>query len=255
LAELWNTLIQQPMTNMLVVMYSTFGDFGITIIIFTVLVRVVTLPLTLRQVRSSKAMSELQPKIKEMQKKLAKNKQKLSQETMKLYKEAGINPMGCLWPMLIQLPIWIALYRSIFGALATTPEELLNLSRLLYSWPMVHEAIPLKETFLWLNLAQPDGYYILPILVGGTMWIQQKMVSAPGVDPRQQQMNSMMLWMMPLMFAFFTLQFPSGLAIYWVISNVVGIAIQYFVTGWGNLLPRSPAVPPAKQTAVKARKG
>ncbi len=127
---MWNTLIQQPMTNMLVVLYGVlFSDFGITIIIFTVLVRVVTLTLTLRQLRSSQAMSELQPKIKEIQKKYAKNKQKLSQETMKLYKEEGINPMGCLWPMLVQLPIWIALYRSILGALATTPEELLRLSQ------------------------------------------------------------------------------------------------------------------------------
>lgn len=243
------------MLNMLVVLYSVlFSNFGLAIMVFTVLVRLVILPLTLRQVRSSKSMADLQPKIQELQKKYVKNKEKLSQEMMKLYREAGVNPLGCLGPMVIQFPIWIALYRAVLGALATTPGELLALSQRLYSWPIVYEAVPLREGFLWLNLAQPDRFMILPVLVGVTMWVQQKMVSAPGIDPRQQQMNSMMLWTMPLMFGFMTLQFPSGLAIYWVVSNLVGIIIQYFVTGWGYLLPRRPVAPGAKTVTVKARK-
>jgi YidC/Oxa1 family membrane protein insertase len=252
--EIWNTFIQEPMINTLVVLYSVlFGNFGVAIAVFTMLVRLVMLPLTLRQLRSSKAMSDLQPKIQELQKKYAKSKDKLSQEMMKAYKEAGVNPLGCLGPMVIQLPIWIALYQSVIGVLATTPEQLLNLSQRLYSWPIVYQAIPLKEEFLWLNLARPDPYYVLPVLVGATMWVQQKMVSAPGVDPRQQQMSGMMLWMMPVMFAFFTLQFPSGLAIYWVVSNVVGIIIQYFITGWGYLLPRAPAALPSKTKTPAGR--
>ncbi|MCJ7654109.1 MAG: YidC/Oxa1 family membrane protein insertase, partial [Dehalococcoidia bacterium] len=196
-----------------------------------------------RQTQSTKAMQSLQPKMQELQKKYAKNQQKLQQEMMKLYKEAGINPLGCLWPMLIQMPIWIALYQSIMQALAATPENLLNLSQHLYSWAAVGQAVPLNEHFLGLNLSQPGGAnLILPILVGGTMWVQQKMVTPPAVDPRQRSMTSMTTMMMPLMFGFFTLSFPSGLALYWVVSNIIGIVIQYFVSGgWGYL--RAPSVP------------
>ena len=171
---------------------------------------------------------------------------------MKLYKEAGINPLGCLWPMLIQLPIWIALYQSIMQALAATPENLLNLSQHLYSWAAVSQAVPLNENFLWLKLSRPDPNLILAILVGGTMWVQQKMVTAPATDPRQQSMTSMTTMMMPLMFGFFTLSFPSGLALYWVVSNVIGIIIQYFVSGgWGYLRTPSAlrlAPPPAEKS-------
>jgi YidC/Oxa1 family membrane protein insertase len=161
---------------------------------------------------------------------------------MKLYKEAGINPLGCLWPMLIQLPIWIALYQAIMSALATTPESLLGLAQRLYSWGIVNQAIPLSSKFLWLDLGQPDPYFILAIIVGGTMWVQQKMTTAPAVDPRQQSTSRMMTVLMPLMFGFLTLMFPSGLALYWAVSNIIGIITQYFVTGgWGYLKLRSPS--------------
>jgi YidC/Oxa1 family membrane protein insertase len=182
----------------------------------------------------------MQPKMQELQKKYGKNQQKLQQEMMKLYKEAGVNPLGCLWPMLIQLPIWIALYQSIMRALATTPENLLNLHRHLYSWGVVREAIPLSSQFLWLNLAQPDPYFILAIIVGGTMWVQQKMTQAPSVDPRQQSTTRMMTLMMPFMFGLLTLLFPSGLALFWAVSNIIGIVTQYFFTGgWGYFDVRS----------------
>jgi YidC/Oxa1 family membrane protein insertase len=186
-------------------------------------------------------MQLLQPRIQELQKKYAKDQRKLQQEMMKVYKEAGINPLGCLWPMLIQLPIWIALYQSIMQAMAATPESLLSLSQHLYHWAAVGQAVPLNDHFLWLRLSQ-NGDIILAVLVGGTMWIQQKMVTPPPADPRQQTMTSMTTLMMPLMFGFFTLSFPSGLALYWVVSNIIGIIIQYFVSGgWGYL--RAPSVP------------
>jgi len=107
----------------------------------------------------------------------------------------------------------------------------------LYSWPTSYQTIPLNDHFLWLNLSVPDQFYILPILVGVSMWAQQKMTTptGAGADASQQQMNTMMLWMMPIMFSFFTLQFPSGLALYWIAYNVIGIVIQYLVTGWGGL--------------------
>jgi len=170
---------------------------------------------------------------------------------MKLYKEAGVNPIGCLWPMLVQFPIWIALYQSIMQALAATPENLISLSQHLYSWSIVQQSVPLEDKFLWLNLGQPDGMLILTLLVGVTMWVQQKMVTTPAADPRQQSMNNMTLMMMPLMFMLFALQFPSGLALYWVVSNIIGIVIQYFVSGgWGYLL----GPPKTKVAPVPVRK-
>jgi len=241
--SVWYFIIANPILNVLVALTQLLGgSFGGAIIILTVIVRLISWPLTKRQLNSTKAMQEMQPRIQELQKKYGKNQQKLQQEMMKLYKEAGINPLGCIWPMLIQLPIWIALYQAIMSALATTPESLLGLAQRLYSWDIVNQAIPLSSQFLWLDLSRPDPYFILAIIVGGTMWVQQKMTTAPTVDPRQQSTNRMMTLLMPLMFGFLTLMFPSGLALYWAVSNIIGIVTQYFVTGgWGYLRPRSPS--------------
>jgi len=181
-------------------------------------------------------MQELQPKIAELRQKYAKDKQRMGQEQASLFKEAGVSPGGCLVPMLIQMPIWIALYQSIIRVLAVAPEDFLGLSRYLYaSWPLVFSQVPLESHFLWLDLAVPDRMILLPILVGGTMWVQQKMTMPAVTDPKQQAQGQMMLWMMPLMFAFFTLTFPSGLALYWVTSNIISIVMQYFIAGWGGL--------------------
>jgi YidC/Oxa1 family membrane protein insertase len=240
IGDLWNAIIFEPMLNGLIVLYSVlFHNFGLSIVALTIIVRLATMPLTLRQLRATRAMSALQPKLLELQKKYAKDRDKLSQETMRLYREHGVNPMGCLMPMLIQLPIWIALYQAIIRVLAVTPESLHGLSGHLYSLATVHRMVPLNEHFLWLNLAQPDRTLLLPLLVGGSMWVQQKMISTRTTDPRQQSMTNMMQWMMPLMFAFFAIQFPSGLALYWVASTVIGIVMQYFIAGWGGL--RAPA--------------
>jgi len=142
--------------------------------------------------------------------------------------------------MLIQLPIWIALYQAILKALATTPENLLDLAHRLYSWDIVNQAIPLSSMFLGFDLGSNNNF-ILAIIVGGTMWLQQKMTQAPAVDPRQQSTSRMMLLMMPLMFGFITLMVPSGLALYWVTSNIIGIVTQYFMAGgWGYLKSPSP---------------
>jgi YidC/Oxa1 family membrane protein insertase len=237
----WDIAIANPVLNVLVALSHTLGgSFGFAIIVLTVIVRLITWPLNKRQLKSTKAMQEMQPKIQELQKKYGKNQQKLQQEMMKLYKEAGVNPLGCLWPMLVQFPIWIALYQSIIRALATTPENLLDLAQRLYSWDIVNQAIPLSSQFLGLDLAG-QGNIILAIIVGGTMWVQQKMTQAPAVDPRQESTSKIMLLMMPLMFGFLSLSFPAGLGLYWAVSNVIGIVTQYFATGgWGYLRFQSP---------------
>ena len=238
MANLWNLIILDPVINGLVALSSLLPEeveFGLAIIILTVVVRLMLLPLNMRQLHSTKALQDMQPKLQELQKKYARNKQKLQQEIMKIYKEAGVNPAGCIWPMLIQFPIWIALYQSIIKVLATAPENLLDLSRHLYSWQIVNQAIPLNSHFLWLNLGG-QGDLILAIIVGATMWVQQKMTTPPSLDPKQQSMNSMMLLMMPLMFGMFSLMFPTGLPLFWLVSNVIGIVTQYFIGGgWGYL--------------------
>ncbi|MFC1941561.1 YidC/Oxa1 family membrane protein insertase, partial [Chloroflexota bacterium] len=211
------------------------GSFGLTIIVLTVIIRGLMYPLTQKQLRASKAMQALQAEVAEIRKKYAKDKQKASKEQMELYKRSGVSPAGCLLPMLIQMPIWVALYQSIIRVLAVAPEDFLGLSQHLYSsWPLVFSLVPLESSFLGMNLAVPN--ILMPILVGGTMWLTQKMMTPPTADPTQQAQSQMMQWMMPLMFAFLTLSFPSGLALYWVASNVIQIIMQYFTIGWGGLV-------------------
>jgi YidC/Oxa1 family membrane protein insertase len=172
--------------------------------------------------------------MKQLQEKYKDDRGRASQETMRLYKAHGVNPLGCLGPMFIQMPIWIGLFQTIRQTVASTPESLVGLSQHLYGWlPQVHKAIPIDASFLWMDLGHPDpSPFVMPILVGGSMWVMQKMTTMPSADPRQASTNRMMLWMMPLMFGFFTLNFESGLALYWIVSNVVGIVIQGFITGW-----------------------
>jgi YidC/Oxa1 family membrane protein insertase len=240
LTGLWNTILLEPMLNFLILMSKYFlGSFGIAIIVLTILIRLVMLPLTMKQLQSSKAMMEIGPKMKELQKKYAKDQQKLNQEMMKLYKEEGINPLGCAGPMLIQFPIWIALYQSVIQALASTPENLLGLSKQLYGSAIIRGALPLNHHFLWLDLTSGDIF--MAILTVVSMWLLQKMSTMPSTDPQQQSMNRIMLWAMPLMFGLFSLTLPSGLSLYWIVSNIVSIIFQYRVTGWGTLT--MPALP------------
>ncbi len=235
----WELIIQQPMTNVLIVMsHYLAGNFGLAIIALTIIVNLAMLSLTLSQIRSTKAMQDLQPKMAELQQKYGKDKQKLAQEQMKLYKESGVKPAGCAVTMLIQMPVWIALYQAVMLALAVAPEALLSLSKYLYSsWPVVFSALPLSRDFLGLDLAGTN--YILAILVGATMWVQQKMSTAMPTNPTQRQQSQMMLWMMPLLFTFLALSFPSGLALYWVVNSLFRIVLQYRVTGWGDLARKS----------------
>ncbi len=258
---LFTTGLIIPMTNFLVFLSRvSFGSFGIAIIIFTLIMRALTWPLTRQQLRASRAMQVVQPRIQELQKKY-KDPKRRSEETMKIYKEAGMNPLGCIWPMLVQFPIWIALFQAIRFTLGTTPESLLSLSQRLYPWSYLKTAAPLEDQFLWMDMGQPDPTFIMAILVGASMWVQQRMMTPtnPSADPQQQQMNQTMLWMMPLMFAFFTLQFPSGLALYWVATNIVSVILQYFYIGpsninWRRIFSLSPASAPAAAPAAAPAK-
>jgi YidC/Oxa1 family membrane protein insertase len=196
--------------------------------------------------KGAKAMQDMQndKEWQAIQKKYAKDKEKLAQEQMRVYREKGINPFGSCLPTLIQFPIIIALYQSIIRALAATPLDLLKLSRSINpAFLDVTDLIPLNSKFLWMNLGQPEPYYILAVVVAATTYIQSKLTLPPSTNPNDQSaaMGQSMTITMPLMLGWFALTFPSGLAVYFITSNVLGI-IQYAAQGkanWSNLLPKS----------------
>ncbi len=253
IGEIWDLIILNPMINVLIVLTGyLFGNFGLSIIVLTIVVNLCMYPLTQKQLKAQKAMQSVQAEVAEIRKKYAKDKQKAAQEQMRLMKESGLSPAGCLLPMLVQMPVWIALYQSIIRLVATAPEGFLNLAQRLYlSWPSVFSLVPLESKFLWLDLAVPD--MSLTILVGATMWVQQKMTTPPTVDPQQQAQSQMMQWMMPLMFAFLCLSFPSGLALYWVASTTIRIVLQYYATGWGGLTFSTAKSKATKEKEIKGR--
>ena len=240
---IWTEVVIRPMTNSLVFLYAVlFGNFGVAIIFFTFVVRLATFPLTAKQSRMTKKMGVLQPKLKEINEKYKGDRQAISRETMKLYKEQGISPFGCLGPFALQFPIFIGMFFAIRDTLSTTPEALVGLGPKLYSsLPLVDSAIPVKDTFLWLSLGAPDpSPLIMPVLVGLSTFVLSKMsMATKNADPRQASMAKTMTWMMPIFLAFITFSFPSGLALYWISSNLVGSIIQYFTSGWGGLFPNT----------------
>jgi YidC/Oxa1 family membrane protein insertase len=263
--QLFHLLLVDPMTNVLVGLARLFGgSFGMAIIVFTLIMRLITWPLTAKQYKQSRAMQAIQPKVQELQKKYkGKDPKKMQQEMMALYREAGVNPLGCLLPILVQFPIWIALYQVIRLSLGETPESFVTLSQRLYPIDYVRTAVPLDNHLGIWNLAQPDPTFILPFIVAVTMYVQQKMITPRPIATgqmtqqqlQQQQTQQMMTWMLPLMFGWISTTVPSGLALYWAVSNAAGIAMQYMYAGrrldWRNLLSFGPA--PAEQPAARVK--
>lgn len=202
--------IVNGMTWLLNNLYYFTGSIGIpsyalAIILLTIVIKAALYPLTQKQMKSMLGMQQIQPKIKEIQEKWKnKDPKKMQEEIMKLYKEHNINPAaGCL-PLLIQMPILIALYRSLF----TFPYE-----------------NPAHATFFWLqNLTDKDPLFILPVLAGVTTYLQSKMTTMSN-DPTQK----MMLYTMPVFIGWISATVPAGLALYWVVFNIASIIQQYFI--------------------------
>jgi YidC/Oxa1 family membrane protein insertase len=185
------------------------GSHGIGIIIVTILIRLVLLPLNVKQLKSSKAMQDIQPEIKALREKYsskdAKTQQQLQQETMQLFQKHGVNPLaGCL-PILVQMPILIAFYHAIYRS-----EEIK------------------QGTFLWFELGSPDPFYILPLVAAGATFLQQKLMMA-GSPAGQNPQMTMMLYIMPVMIGVFAAFFPAALALYWVVGNIFMVAQTIFV--------------------------
>jgi len=189
IGDIWNILILNPMLNSLLFLYSLlFNNFTLTILVFTVLIRMITYPLTYQQQKATRKLTELQGSDawKKMQEKYAKDREKLAQEQMKLYQEAGVNPFGSCLPTLIQFPVLIGLYQAINLAMATSPYQLLDLSTHIYSFlPNAAHLVPLQNTFLWLNLGLPDPFYLLPLIVVVTTWLQSRVMMPPTTGDAQ----------------------------------------------------------------------
>jgi YidC/Oxa1 family membrane protein insertase len=247
---MWDLFISL-FVNVLIWIYDVVGNnFGLAIILFTILIRIVTWPLNAQQMKGAAAMQNLQndKEWQAIQKKYAKDREKLAQEQMRIYRERGINPFSSCLPTLIQFPIIIALYQSIIRALASTPLDLLKLSRSI-SLPNVSDLIPLNSKFLWMDLGRPESVAIfgfglptLAIIVAITTYIQAKLTMPTSATPGDQSaaMSSMMSIYMPLLLGYFALTFASGLSIYFITSNVLGI-VQYAMQGkanWRNVLPK-----------------
>lgn len=247
---IWGNLILNPMINIMLIIYNfLFHNFGIAIILLTALIRLITMPLTLRQQRSMEKMQEMQrsKKWQDIAKKYKGDKQKIQQEQMKLYREMGVSPFGGCLPLLLQFPIIIGLYQSITSSLATVPLQLLQLSKHIY--PFIPAAlIPLNSQFLWWDLSQPErtvspeimgiGIPVLTILVVATSYLQTKMTTPPSGDSQGAQMSKMMSLYMPFLFGFFAYSYAAGLALYFVTTNVMTIA-QYAALGkvnWRSVL-------------------
>jgi YidC/Oxa1 family membrane protein insertase len=239
---MWD-LILNPFITVLVFLYQILGhNTVLAIIAFTILIRLVTHPLTMQQQKSMKSQQEMQPELKKLQEKYKGDREKLAQAQMDLYKKYGINPAGGCLPLLIQFPILIGLYQAIIQVLGATPLQLLDLSgRILI--PSLNNLIPLQNQFLWMNLAEPDPFYVLPVLVLITTWLQQRLMTPPTSNADAGQAAAMtrsMTTVMPIMFFFFSLSFASGLSIYFVVSNLIGI-VQYSAMGKANLNNLLPA--------------
>jgi YidC/Oxa1 family membrane protein insertase len=248
---MWETIIVSPFTNALLMIYKLIGgNFGIAIILFTILIRLITHPLMVSQIKGSSKMQEMQgsKEWQDIQKKYKGDKEKLSQEQMKFYKEIGYNPLSSCLPSIIQIPIIFGLYQSIMRALAASPMQLLTLTRTVYPIFKIADLVPLNSKFLWMNLSQPERVYmfgvgipLLAIIVAITTYIQSKVTMPATANPNDQgaMMSKMMVLYMPLLLGYFALTFASGLSVYFIAGNLVSIA-QYALVGkvnWAALLP------------------
>jgi YidC/Oxa1 family membrane protein insertase len=197
--------IQNVLEIIIVWLYqNVIANYGIVIILLTIIVRLILTPLTITQTRSMARMQKIQPQLKELQKKYKDDKQKLQQETMDFYKKNNVNPLaGCL-PLILQMPLFFALFQAL-----RNPTEKVR-------------SIVKDFDFLWLNLNERDPYYILVILMVGTMFLSTKLSTT---DPKQ----SKFMYILPVVFGFISWQFPAGILVYWVTTNVWSIGQQWIV--------------------------
>lgn len=259
---MWDLIIVQPFTNLLLLITMLVKNFGIAIVLFTLVIKLITYPLTAKQLKSSMAMQDLQsdPQYKKMMAKYKGDREKAAAEQMKIYKEKGISPFGSCLPTIIQFPIIIGLYQSIMRVMASTPLELVKLERIVYPFLDVNKILPIQNRFLWMDLGQPErlwfgtiGIPVLAILVLATTFIQSKVMQPPTqANDQGAAMSNSMMMMMPFMMGWMAYQFSAGLALYFLASNLATVG-QYSAMGrvdWSKILPWVKPMEQPKPTVV-----
>ncbi len=230
MTEFFTTILYQPIFNAFVALYNLIPDVGVVILIITVLIKLILYPLNAKSIKSQKALTELQPKLEEIKKKHAGNQQLIAQETMKLYKENQVNPFASCLPLLIQLPILIALYYVLQRGLTSNNFELL--------YPFVKNPEMIKTMSLgFVELGKAS--IILAVLAGVAQWWQAKMMmrkqppKEAGVGAKDEgmmaMMNKQMLYFMPVLTIFIGAQLPAGLTLYWFLSTLLTALQQLLV--------------------------
>ena len=200
----WFTFASKPLFSLLTWLYGIFGNWGWSIIGLTAIIRLVLYPLTYKGMVSMQKMKDLAPKMKDLKERYKSDPQRLNAATMDMYKKHGANPLGGCLPMLLQIPVFFAIYRVLLNAVE------------LQGAPWI----------LWINdLSRMDGYYVLPLLMGASMFLQQQLTPNNFTDPMQEKI---MKWL-PVIFTFFFITFPSGLVLYWFVNNLFSILQQFIV--------------------------
>lgn len=198
------TFIAAPIFKVLMWLHGIFGNWGWSIIALTALIRMMLYPLTQKGMVSMQKIKEIAPKIKEVQAKYKGDPQRMNAAVMEMYKKHGANPLGGCLPLVLQIPVFFAIYRVLLNAVE------------LQGAPWL----------LWVtDLSRMDPYYILPVLMGATMYYQQKITPSNFTDPLQEKIFKFL----PIIFTFFFFTFPAGLVLYWFINNIFSIAQQYLV--------------------------
>ncbi len=248
IGDVFTSVLLDPMINTLIVLNNVFfSSVGISIIIFTMLIRILTFPLTLRQLRQTRAMQAIGPQVQEINKKYSDPRRR-QQEVMKAYREAGVNPLGCAGPFALQFPILIALFVAVRITLPQSPEALERLSGHLYDWSYIQHAIPLGTHFLGIDLRTPNMVFV--VLVALSTFLQTKTTITPTTDEKARAQQQMMTFLMPIMLAFFALNLPSGVSLYWIVSGLVSIASNVAIYGVPSM--RIQPLFPAPHPATKA---
>ena len=229
----WNSYIVYPLSQLITyVAKMTNNNFGLAIIIVTILIRLLILPLMIKQMKSTKAMQAIQPEMQKLREKYSskdqKTQQKLQQETMALMQKHGVNPLAGCFPIIIQMPILIGFYHAIMRTREIA-----------------------EHSFLWFDLGERDPYFILPILAGVFTFIQQKLMMAGNAQQNPQM--AMMLWLMPIMIVIFAINFPAALSLYWVVGNLFMIAQTFLIKGPDMRTAKQEAAAEGKKSGGKKK--
>lgn len=211
----WFTFLAKPLLQVLKWLYKYTRNYGIAIIVLTILIKIVFWPLTQKSYKSMQGMKKLQPKMAQLKEKYKDDREKLNQELMMLYRTYKVNPMGGCLPMVLQIPVFFALYRMLYSAIEIRHQPF---------WLWINDLTAPDRLSLGFDIPYLGGLPVLTLLMGISMFVQQKMTPSTG-DPRQEKM----MLMMPVVFTVFFINFPAGLVLYWLVNNILSIVQQYMI--------------------------